>query len=1050
MRKPPGLPDDISAPLLDILTAPSDSGNVPHSSSLSSSFQTGKGSNRSSSAYSGYVPDGEGDEIRKVAMKFHEDNTTETSGSHEPIKYPSNVVKTSRFTFLNFLPIALLEQFRRLANIYFLVIGTLAAVGQYTSFFDTAISPIGVLVPLTTVVLISVIKEGVEDVKRHRADATSNSRPVHVVCDSVTGKVELRKRKDLQVGTIVLLKDGDEVPADIVVLESGGVQGASISYVDTAAIDGESNLKVKMACLRYDEQTETVTSESSEQSISQLSQTSILQDQIGSGSNSGSTSIHQQAEEGGIVNRVYADPDFTHVSGLNLLRDNLVVTAEKPHASIHSFKGSIEFKRLSRATAYPTNPNLDTPTTPTTPNPNPTTATVSVSAKASSKRICKPLSEENLLLRGSVLRATEWCVGIVIYTGTETKLSLNSKRPPYKISSIDRVVNRSLIVAISALICLSVMSMSFSIMWQNKNANAAYLCLTKDSLSNRFISDNGGGCMSGTTTSYLLLLTFITLYNNVICISMLVSLEVCYLCQSYYLQNDISLYCPDTDTPAECHSSSLIGDLGRVQYVLSDKTGTLTKNMMRVRRCYVDGIVYGAPVNIGHSSNGSSSAGNGGSSAGNGNANSNANANATGGGVSNGGGNSGKGPSDGGIHSLHEWQPLHQLAVSPSATDSRSQAISAFLRVMAACNTALIMPSRETRDSHHSRLSLMSNNNTSPELQSDLTKLEARLQAESPDEVALVLCAAEFGGRLLTQRTSSDICIKMCGGVAPRDGDGVGDGGGIGETKGGRKGEKKGEGEGKREVEWECDDERITLLAVNAFDSDRKRMSVLVRLADGTNMLLCKGADSAMFPLLTSTFPPPSSSSDHDAGSMKVGGGSSGSGRKSKNSISSFSDIIADAMVQVDAFAATGLRTLVLASRTLTDLECEQWLTSYRQASASVLRRESKLAQCARDIERDLCFLGAVAIEDELGDGVPEAITLLQAAGINVWMITGDKAETAMAIGRVCGFLKEGCQVEKLLGMYGEALRQRMLDLYAFQRNLKRRRGAGGGGRTGC
>lgn len=74
--------------------------------------------------------------------------------------YPKNIVTTSRYTILTFLPKSLLEQFRRLANIYFLVIGTISIIGTYTNYFETAVSPDGILVPVLTVVLISMIKEG--------------------------------------------------------------------------------------------------------------------------------------------------------------------------------------------------------------------------------------------------------------------------------------------------------------------------------------------------------------------------------------------------------------------------------------------------------------------------------------------------------------------------------------------------------------------------------------------------------------------------------------------------------------------------------------------------------------------------------------------------------------------------------------------------------------------------------------------------------------------------------------------------------------------------
>lgn len=214
------------------------------------------------------------------------------------------------------------------------------------------------------------------------------------------------------------------------------------------------------------------------------------------------------------------------------------------------------------------------------------------------------MSEKHLLLRGSVLRATEWCVGAVAYTGADTKLSLNSKKTPSKLSSVDRIVNKTLLIAITTMLVVCLISMVFSIVWENANDNATYLCLHSDDMSDRY--PEGGGCESGSTNSYLTIFTFATLYNNFVCISMYVSLEMVYLCQSYFLSNDLKLYDETTDTPAECHTSGMCADLGQVQYVLSDKTGTLTKNCMVVKQFSIGDKVYGEPVSVGGGGGGES------------------------------------------------------------------------------------------------------------------------------------------------------------------------------------------------------------------------------------------------------------------------------------------------------------------------------------------------------------------------------------------------------------------------------------------------------------
>ena len=133
---------------------------------------------------------------------------------------------------------------------------------------------------------------------------------------------------------------------------------------------------------------------------------------------------------------------------------------------------------------------------------------------------------------------------MVVYTGAETKLSLNSKRTPSKLSSVDKIVNHTMVVAIAAMVLVCIVSMGFNIMWLQQERDSDYLCLKSSNLDDRY--EHGGGCESGSTSAFLTIFTFATLYNNFVCISMYVSLEMVYLWQSYYLCNDLRLYDPSS------------------------------------------------------------------------------------------------------------------------------------------------------------------------------------------------------------------------------------------------------------------------------------------------------------------------------------------------------------------------------------------------------------------------------------------------------------------------------------------------------------------------
>lgn len=103
-------------------------------------------------------------------------------------------------------------------------------------------------------------------------------------------------------------------------------------------------------------------------------------------------------------------------------------------------------------------------------------------------------------------------------------------------------------------------------------------------------------CPSDTLTPETDILTFIILYNNLIPISLIVTMEVVKFQQAQLINSDLDMYYAKTDTPALCRTSSLVEELGQIEYVFSDKTGTLTRNEMEFRCCSIAGVAYAAEV----------------------------------------------------------------------------------------------------------------------------------------------------------------------------------------------------------------------------------------------------------------------------------------------------------------------------------------------------------------------------------------------------------------------------------------------------------------------
>jgi phospholipid-transporting ATPase len=186
------------------------------------------------------------------------------------------------------------------------------------------------------------------------------------------------------------------------------------------------------------------------------------------------------------------------------------------------------------------------------------------------------LGPDQLLLRGAMLRNTSWVFGMVIYTGHDTKLMRNSTSAPLKRSTVDKLTNTQILMLFFILIVLCLTSAIFNEIWTlNYFTDHWYL-----------------GTKNWTKNFAYNLLTFIILYNNLIPISLQVTLELVRFIQAIFINLDIEMYHEESNTPAMARTSNLNEELGMVKYVFSDKTGTLTRNVMEFKRCSIAGQIY--------------------------------------------------------------------------------------------------------------------------------------------------------------------------------------------------------------------------------------------------------------------------------------------------------------------------------------------------------------------------------------------------------------------------------------------------------------------------
>jgi phospholipid-translocating ATPase len=876
--------------------------------------------------------------------------------------YLPNTIRTSRYTVYDFLPKQVFFQLTRLANFYFLCVGVpqtipgISTTGNYTT-----------ILPLLFFVLLTVVKEGYDDWKRHRLDTVENGQTAHVLrnvlrktglgdlssqgrrglLDSLKSKVWPRYKpfnvvwedtdligymwrsiewKDLKVGDVIKVRRDEDVPADIVLLHANGENG--LAYVETMALDGETNLKSKQV----------------------------------------STAL-----EG-----------CDTVQGLTECRAEFVV--EDPNPDLYRFDGR-----------------------------------VTVGDKT------LPLTASEIIYRGCTLRNTPEAIGLVINTGEECKIRRNANRhPDAKKPALERKVNRIVITLACYVIILSVGCSMGYLIWQNSTEQKSW-----------YIED-------APVKFQEIIIGYAIMFNNVIPLALYVSLEIVKIGQMLLLNWDVAMYDEVSDTPARCNTNTILENLGQIGYVFSDKTGTLTENVMKFRKLSIAGTswLHEDDTNV-----------------------------------------------DDDDAQNAEGLDERRFPGKEATVVEQSKPSNAFLSP-----TVVVTPAEPRKSTSSQRRSSSHWRSTGrpDHVQPDLTTMDLvryirthpeshfskratqsilamalchtclpelkdgkiTFQAASPDELALVEAAQELG-YLVVQRSSRSIVLQ----ISHEDG-----------TK---------------------SQQTYDILDVIEFSSKRKRMTIILRCPDGRIWLVSKGADSTIFPRLK-TAKLALQKADEVRQSLEVerelqrrseaweprnsfggrpslvirsslalsrAGTVSGPSKRPVPPIRTKSleastrmtqsedrlrpqiavrtvsfevptrrsaqlprnvnsrpklekqssylegasglddqEIFSRCFRHLDEFATEGLRTLVFAHKYLSEQEYRFWKRQFDDAQTSLVDRQERIEETGELIEQSLELIGASAIEDKLQKGVPETIDRLRRANIKIWMLTGDKRETAINI----------------------------------------------------
>ncbi|XP_053112910.1 phospholipid-transporting ATPase VD isoform X2 [Hemicordylus capensis] len=903
--------------------------------------------------------------------------------------YRNNRIRTTKYNIFNFIPKNLFEQFHRAANVYFLFIAILNWIPVVEAFRKEI-----TMLPLVVVLTVIAVKDGIEDFTRYKMDKMINNLVTQVYSEKEKAYVE-KFWKEVNVGDFIRLSCNEEIPADMVLLYSTDENG--ICHIETSSLDGETNLKERQVVRGFAEQDTEI------------------------------------------------DPETFSSK----------IECETPNNNLNCFRGFLEHSNKERL----------------------------------------GLSKDNLLMRGCTVRNTETVVGIVVYAGHETKSMLNTTGCRYKRSKLEKRLNGDVIWCVVLLVVMCLVAAVGHWFWLYEHPDAIY-----------DIPESSGTQMSPLLGAFYKFWSAVILLQVLIPISLYASIELVKLGQVYFIQNDIDLYSEKRDSRIHCGSLNIAEDLGQIEYIFSDKTGTLTENKMVFRRCSISGQEYGheenakrleayqeadsedeeellsvypslrhlsrmrlssmriessqrsmkslhrpslrrisscrtcvncsslsriyrtgstsmqvafsSPIetdvvpdmrlvkifnqiscesyvqsNMGElipepvyvteflialaicntvvvsTPNVSSSA---------------------------------KRPSIPRIRLMHldeirnVFQRLTAWKASPkpsqqapqeaqivvpkdfskklsvfkvrfrSASEQTSQASDASSSHSIAETRVLLNLPAEDLSSDDQRSSAKSVH-LSPENDDELlleSSLEHELcyEAESPDEAALVYAARAYKCTLQA-RNPDQVTVDL---------------GVLGTLT-------------------------FQLLHILPFDSVRKRMSVVTKHPVLNQiMVYTKGADSVIMDLLQ----------NESTGNINL------DIQKKK--------IKERTQKHLDDYARAGLRTLCIAMKMMTNEEYQEWLQGHILAEKSIDRREELLLESAIKLEKNLTLLGATGIEDRLQEGVPETIEKLRKAGINIWMLTGDKNETAVNIAYACKLLDPSDKIFTLKADSQDACKQRM------------------------
>lgn len=819
------------------------------------------------------------DEVREIYYNQPlPDHMIDPKTNQNKIIYPRNKVRTTKYTPLTFLPMNIFFQFTNIANSYFLFI---IILGCFQIFGVQ--SPGMQAVPLIVIVVLTAIKDAFEDYKRAISDYEMNASKVHKLqgienynaAEDYVGpwrkfkkactrslikfvKIFRRKSKNSE-------NDQDNSDAlsniDLFTLRSA----RSVSRTTTRNSLGSSNNNLKFTSTQWKQvlvgdilrihKNEEIPSDILILKSSTDNNTCYIETKNLDGETSLRTK-HAMAFSSSRIRRI-----------VDLAKLKFSISTGQPNKNLYSFHGVV---------------NYDDP-------------------EGLEKSSSEAASIDNILLRGSVLRNTNYVIGIVLSTGEETKIMLNSGITPTKKSKISKNLNYFVLINFFILFIMCFVSGLVNGLYYRKDSNSRSFFETDG-----YSSTNAG---NGTLTFFVVLI----MYQTLVPISLYITIEIIKTIHAFFIYSDVNMYYPRLDFPCMPKSWGISDDLGQIEYIFSDKTGTLTQNIMEFKKCVVGDKSYGLAYTSAQE----------GFDKRMGNVDVDAKIKMMNAKMTN--------ERSQMIPQLYSKNPFFKeenltFISNDFVEELDNMDIHEFLLALSLCHSAVIdYEDMEEQDDEN----------------------VVKYSAESPDEIALVSFARDMGLVFLGKEDEQYVVY-----------------------------------DNGEEVKYK-------ILCIIPFSSARKRMSIILETPDKKIKLYMKGADNVIL---------------------------------QRSIAGKYDDAIKE---NLEEYSNEGLRTLCISSKYLDREEFNSWYEKYFKASKLLdEQREIQTEELASDLEQGVTLIGATAIDDKLQEGVPETIENLRKAGIKIWVLTGDKVETAISIGYSCSMLNNNMELLRVQSDSVEGLEQ--------------------------